>query len=145
MEHQNLNRIKAVLAERGRSGLWLAENMGVAARSVSRWAQNQQQPHLEDLAKIAELLEVSMCDLLTEGAGRNFAAKGSTVYILHISRDGGKAEFSGIWADLADLVQDLQRVQPDFPGVDQVRRAAIEGRAIKCAGSGYIVGRSVIK
>lgn len=59
-----LNRIKAVLAEKGRSNLWLADRLGKNAATVSRWCTNDNQPSLETLYQIAVLLDVSIRDLL---------------------------------------------------------------------------------
>lgn len=59
-----LNRIKVVLAEKGRTGLWLAEQLGRDVGTVSRWNRNVQQPSLELLFEIAAVLEVDVCDLL---------------------------------------------------------------------------------
>jgi transcriptional regulator with XRE-family HTH domain len=59
-----LNRIKAVLAEKGRSNLWLAERLGRNAATVSRWCTNDNQPSLETLYQIAILLDVNIRDLL---------------------------------------------------------------------------------
>lgn len=55
-----LNRIKAVLAEKGRSNLWLAERLGRNAATVSRWCTNDNQPSLETLYQIAILLDVNI-------------------------------------------------------------------------------------
>lgn len=145
MAQQNLIRIKAVLAEKGQTGVWLAEQMGVAPRSISRWIQGKQQPRFEDLARIAELLGVSICDLFAENVGRNFAVLGATVYTLHVSKEKGEPEFAGLWADLADLVGHVQQAHSDFPGVDQVQRAVVEGRVIKCSGLLFLVASTVVK
>jgi putative transcriptional regulator len=59
-----LNRIKVILAEKGKSNKWLAAEMDVQDVSVSRWCQNKMQPSLETLYKIATILEVDVCDLL---------------------------------------------------------------------------------
>lgn len=60
------NRIKAVLAEKGKTGVWLAEALGVSQITVSRWSQNTQQPDLPTLFTIAALLEVPVCTLLSK-------------------------------------------------------------------------------
>ena len=60
----NLNRIKVVLVEQGRTGKWLAEQLGKSTCTVSKWCQNTIQPDLNTLDKIATLLQVDRRDLL---------------------------------------------------------------------------------
>lgn len=60
----NLNRIKVVLAEKNKSGKWLAEQLGKTDNTVSRWVQNKNQPSLEQLFDIARALNVDVKDLL---------------------------------------------------------------------------------
>ena len=59
-----LNRLKAVLAEQDKTSKWLAEQVGKSACTVSNWCQNNIQPDLPTLDKIAKLLEVDVKDLL---------------------------------------------------------------------------------
>lgn len=61
---QDLNRIKIVLVEKKKTGKWLAEQLGVSACTVSRWASNTAQPNLSTLNEIAKQLGVEMKDLL---------------------------------------------------------------------------------
>lgn len=61
---EKLNRIKVVLAEKQKTGKWLAEALGKDQSTVSKWCTNTSQPDLYTLAKIAELLEVNIKDLL---------------------------------------------------------------------------------
>lgn len=58
------NRIKAVLAEKRRTNLWLAEQMKVNKTTVSKWCTNDVQPTIENLFKIAETLNIDVRDLL---------------------------------------------------------------------------------
>lgn len=60
------NRIKEVLDERGTKNKFLVDKLGVTSGAVSRWCTNQSQPRLEMLYRIAEVLEVKVCDLLVE-------------------------------------------------------------------------------
>ena len=60
-----LNRIKEVLREQGRTNKWMAGQLGRTEVTVSRWCQNTQQPDLETLYRIAELLGVHVCHLLS--------------------------------------------------------------------------------
>ena len=59
-----MNKIKVVLAQKGKTNKWLALTMQVQEVSVSRWCQNKMQPSLETLYKIAQILDVDICDLL---------------------------------------------------------------------------------
>lgn len=61
---KNLNRIKAVLAEKNRTGKWLAEQLDVNTATVSKWCSNTCQPNLYTLNDIARLLKVDPRDLL---------------------------------------------------------------------------------
>ena len=63
-ERQKINRIKAVLAETGHTGKWLAEQLGKDPVTVSKWCTNTMQPNLETLVEIAKCLEVEPMDLL---------------------------------------------------------------------------------
>jgi len=58
------NRIKAVLADKQKSSKWLADEVGRSKATVSRWCSNQVQPPLEVLYQIADILEVSVYELL---------------------------------------------------------------------------------
>lgn len=64
IERQKLNRIKAVLAETGHTGKWLAAEMGKDPVTISKWCSNISQPDLSTLFKIASVLEVNVIDLL---------------------------------------------------------------------------------
>ena len=61
-----MNRIKEVLEEKGLKQTWLAHQLGKSYNMVNSYAQNRQQPRLEVLYKIAQLLHVSPKDLLLE-------------------------------------------------------------------------------
>ena len=61
-----LNRIKTVLTERGKSNLWLAERLNKNAATVSRWCTNDNQPSVETLYQIALLLDVDIRELLNK-------------------------------------------------------------------------------
>ena len=63
---QNLNRLKAVLAEQQKTGKWLAEQIGKSNCSVSKWCSNSVQPDLITLDKIAKTLKVNIKTLLTD-------------------------------------------------------------------------------
>lgn len=61
----NLNRIKVVLVEKGKTGKWLTEQLGKTNCTVSKWYQNSIQPDLQMLDKIARILDVDKRGLLT--------------------------------------------------------------------------------
>ena len=64
MTRKKHNRIKAVIAEKDRSSLWLAGQLGVNKTTVSKWCTNESQPRVEMLSRIAEALEVDIRELL---------------------------------------------------------------------------------
>lgn len=66
MDKKKLNRLKLVLVEKDKTGVWLAEQLGVTAVTVSKWCSNITQPTLPTLDKIAEMLEVNVKDLLND-------------------------------------------------------------------------------
>lgn len=61
-----LNRIKAVLADKGISQTWLAKKLDKSFSMVNAYACNRIQPNLETLQQIAEILQVDLKDLITD-------------------------------------------------------------------------------
>jgi len=61
-----MNRIKEVLEEKGIKQIWLAEKLGKSYNMVNSYVQNRRQPSLEDLYKVAEILNVEVKELLIE-------------------------------------------------------------------------------
>ena len=61
---QNLNRLKAVLADSGKTNKWLAEQLGKDPVTISKWCTNTTQPDMYTLAKISDLLNVNIRELL---------------------------------------------------------------------------------
>jgi transcriptional regulator with XRE-family HTH domain len=59
-----MNRIKEVLDEKGIKQTWLAEKLGKSYNMVNAYVQNRQQPRLEILYEIANILEIDVKDLL---------------------------------------------------------------------------------
>lgn len=59
-----LNRIKEVLEDKGITQTWLAKKLGKSFSVVNAYACNRQQPPLETLFEIAEILGVGTEDLL---------------------------------------------------------------------------------
>ena len=63
---ENLNRIKGALADAGKTGVWLARQLGKDPVTVSKWCTNTTQPDLQTLAKISELLKINIRELLVD-------------------------------------------------------------------------------
>ena len=61
---ENLNRLKAVLADSGKTNKWLAEQVGKDSVTISKWCTNTTQPDLQTLAKISDLLKINIRELL---------------------------------------------------------------------------------
>ena len=59
-----MNRIKEVLKEKGVKQIWLADKLGKSYNMVNGYAQNRQQPSLEVLNDIAEILDEDVRNLL---------------------------------------------------------------------------------
>lgn len=66
---KNLNRIKRALADAGKTGVWLACQLGKDPVTVSKWCTNTTQPDLKTLAKISDLLQISMRELIVNKNG----------------------------------------------------------------------------
>jgi len=62
----SMNRIKEVLEEKGIKQTWLADQLGKSYNMVNGYVQNRQQPRLEVLFDIAEILDVKPQDLLKD-------------------------------------------------------------------------------
>jgi transcriptional regulator with XRE-family HTH domain len=61
---ENLNRLKAVLADSGKTNKWLAEQLGKDPVTISKWCTNTTQPDLHTLSVIANLLNINIRELL---------------------------------------------------------------------------------
>ena len=59
-----MNRIKEVLEQKGIKQTWLAEKLGKSYNMVNAYSQNRQQPRLETLIEIAEILDIDVKELL---------------------------------------------------------------------------------
>ena len=59
-----MNRIKEVLEQKGIKQSWLAEKLGKSYNMVNAYAQNRQQPRLETLMEIADILDIDVKELL---------------------------------------------------------------------------------
>ncbi|PHR15065.1 MAG: transcriptional regulator [Aequorivita sp.] len=61
-----MNRIKEVLEEKGIKQIWLAKQLGKSYNMVNSYVQNRRQPSIECLYEIAEILNISVKELLVE-------------------------------------------------------------------------------
>ena len=61
-----LNRIKAVLVEQDKSQKWLAEQLGKSFSTTNAYCCNSQQPNLDTLYRIAQLLSVELKELIVD-------------------------------------------------------------------------------
>jgi len=59
-----MNRIKEILKEKGIKQIWLADKLGKSYNMVNGYVQNRQQPRLEVLNDIAEILDVDIKELI---------------------------------------------------------------------------------
>jgi len=59
-----MNRIKEVLEEKGIKQTWLAEKLSKSYNMVNSYVQNRRQPSIEDLNRIANILDVDVKELL---------------------------------------------------------------------------------
>jgi transcriptional regulator with XRE-family HTH domain len=66
MKKLTFNRIKELLARKGKTNIELALHIGVKAQTVSTWCRNSNQPELATIYQIADFLEIEARDLLAE-------------------------------------------------------------------------------
>ena len=64
MSNKAINRLKAVLAEKGKTNKWLAIELGKNETTISRWCTNEVQPSMENLIAVASLLNVDVRELI---------------------------------------------------------------------------------
>lgn len=64
MRKKQINRLKLVLVEQGKTNKWLAEQLGKNETTVSRWCTNEVQPSLDTLLIISNVLDVNIMDLI---------------------------------------------------------------------------------
>ncbi len=65
-DQMELNRIKEILDEKGIKQTWLAEKLGKSFNMVNAYVCNRKQPTLDVLNQIAEILQVSVRELLID-------------------------------------------------------------------------------
>ena len=61
---ERINRIKEILVIKGISQKELAVKLGKSANSVASMCNNKSQPHLKELKRIAEILDIDIRELL---------------------------------------------------------------------------------
>lgn len=64
MNKKPINRLKAVLAEQGKTNKWLAEKLKKNETTISRWCTNEVQPSMDNLVAIASLLKIDVRELI---------------------------------------------------------------------------------
>jgi len=65
-----MNRIKEVLEEKGIKQKWLAEQLCKSYNMVNGYVQNRQQPRLEVLNEIAEILNIDIKELIVSNKSK---------------------------------------------------------------------------
>ena len=63
-EAKDLNRLKVILAEKKKTNKWLAEQLGCAPTTVSKWCTNSSQPSFETIERISNLLDIDYTELI---------------------------------------------------------------------------------
>ena len=61
---ERINRIKEILVVKGISQKELAVKLGKSANSIASMCNNKTQPHLKELKRIAQILDVDIRELL---------------------------------------------------------------------------------
>ena len=64
MERKRINRLKVVLAEKGMTNKQLSEILDKDPAVISKWVTNAAQPNAEMFIRLAQILSVSVEDLL---------------------------------------------------------------------------------
>lgn len=64
MRERKYNRIKVVLAEKDKTGIWLGEMIGKSNTTVSKYINQHVQPDLKTLNAIADALDVDVKELI---------------------------------------------------------------------------------
>lgn len=79
-------RIKEIMGKRDVTSAWLAEQVGISKVAVSNIVTGKSSPSLDNLIKIASVLNVSITELISEEKEEN------TIICPHC---GGKIHFDG--------------------------------------------------
>ncbi len=81
MSHEKMNRLKAVLAEEGKTQKWLSEETGMHVNTVARICRNEVQTPIENFFLFAHVLEVPICSLF-------FTKEKATVAVIDQYKNG---------------------------------------------------------
>ena len=63
--------LKSLLLKQRRKNKWLAEQIGKDESTISQWCTNARQPSLENLLKIANVLDIDIRELLNSTKNTN--------------------------------------------------------------------------
>ena len=66
-----MNRIKEVVEQKGIKQTWLAEKLGKSYNMANAYVQNRQQPRLETLMEIANILDIDVKELIISNKENN--------------------------------------------------------------------------
>jgi len=61
---KDMNRIKEVLSDKGIKQTWLAQKLEKSFNMVNEYCNNRRQPSLEDLTRIADILDIDVRKLI---------------------------------------------------------------------------------
>lgn len=70
MATKRINRIKTILVDQGKTNKWLAEQLGKNPATVSKWCTKTNQPSLEKIMQIADVLKVDVRSLICSNIKR---------------------------------------------------------------------------
>ena len=65
-----MNRIREILELKGIKQTWLSTKLGKSYNMINSYVQNRRQPSIEDLYKIAEILDVDVKELLVSNKNK---------------------------------------------------------------------------
>jgi len=94
-----MNRIKEVLIEKGIKQKWLSEKLAKSYNMVNSYVQNRRQPSLAVLFKIAQILDVSVTELLDETKNNKVLTLNASTQTINIPLLGSVACGLPIFAD----------------------------------------------
>jgi len=66
-----MNKIKVIIESKGIKQTWLANQLGKSYNMINSYVQNRRQPSIEDLYKIADILDVDISELLESNKLQN--------------------------------------------------------------------------